>query len=100
MNTDSVGDTILLDRHEWGLNIMATQIKVVDSAGRIAIGKDLKGKTCSVDRTDHGKVILTFVSVIPERELWLLKNPELLKQLDKSMEEKGEEVSLDELIDL
>ena len=79
---------------------MALQIKTVDNAGRIAIGKGFKGKTCSVDCSEDGKIILTFVSVIPERELWLLKNPETLEKLDKAMKETGEEVSFDELLDL
>ncbi len=79
---------------------MTTQIKTVDGAGRIAIGKDFKGKTCSVDCSEYGKVVLTFVSLIPERELWLLKSPETLEKLDKAMKETGEEISFDELLDL
>jgi len=56
----------------------------VDTSGRISIGKARAGALYDVAYETDGRVILTPMVAIPERELWLHKNP-----VAKAMVEQG-----------
>lgn len=83
-------------------------IKVVDSTGRIIIGKNFIGKNCMIQELEDGSVLITPVVLIPERELWIWQNASILQQLDSNMNEinsrsekdNSEIMTIDELIDL
>ncbi|MBI1371537.1 MAG: hypothetical protein GC159_02065 [Phycisphaera sp.] len=51
---------------------MAT--KLLDSRGRLTLGKDFANKTVLVEEVKAGSYIVTLAAAIPERELWLFKN--------------------------
>ena len=51
------------------------QTKTADSRGRISLGKEFANKTFVFERTGEKEMKLELAAVIPERELWLYKNP-------------------------
>jgi hypothetical protein len=75
-------------------------VKMVDDSGRLTIGREFAGKNCTIQRTEDGTLIITPVCVVPEREMWILQNPEVLKKLDEALKTKSAPFSLDELEDL
>ena len=52
------------------------ETKTVDSRGRINLGKEFANKTCFFEKIGETEIRLELAAVIPERELWLYKNPE------------------------
>jgi hypothetical protein len=57
-----------------GESIMET--KTADSRGRINLGKEFANKTFLLTKSGETEMKLELAAVIPERELWLYKNPE------------------------
>ena len=51
------------------------EIKVVGQSGQISLGKHLAGKTLRLERFADGRIVLTAVRMVPERQLWTLKDP-------------------------
>lgn len=51
------------------------QTKTADSRGRISLGKEFANKTFVFEKTGDKEMKLELAAVIPERELWLYKNP-------------------------
>jgi hypothetical protein len=49
-----------------------------DEKGRVILGRDFSGKQYRVSVSAHGEILLTPVVVIPERDMWLYKNPQAL----------------------
>lgn len=52
-----------------------TEIKVVGKSGRISLGKAYAGKTLRLQRRADGSILLTAVALVPESQLWTLKEP-------------------------
>ena len=50
-------------------------VKVVGKSGQIALGKRFAGKRFRLDYRKDGSVVLTSVVLVPERELWMWKEP-------------------------
>ena len=50
-------------------------IKTADSKGRITLGSRFAGKTVIVQEIDPTEVRITLAQAVPQRELWLYKNP-------------------------
>src|SRR5260370_38955921 len=50
-------------------------VKVVGKSGQISLGKRFAGKRLRVEYRDDGSIVLTSVVVVPESELWTLKEP-------------------------
>jgi chromosomal replication initiation ATPase DnaA len=50
-------------------------VKIVGKSGQIALGKRFAGKRFRVDYRDDGSLVLTSVVMVPESELWTLKEP-------------------------
>ncbi len=69
----------------------------VDTSGRISLGKARAGSLYDVAFEADGRVILTPMVAIPERELWLHKNPVAKKMVEEGLAEmaRGETVSID-----
>jgi hypothetical protein len=55
--------------------VNGAEIKVVGKIGQISLGKSYAGKTLQVDRRKDGSVLLTAVAIVPESQLWTLKEP-------------------------
>jgi hypothetical protein len=53
----------------------AEDVKVVGKSGQISLGKRFAGKRLRVEYRDDGSIVLTSVVVVPESELWTLKEP-------------------------
>ncbi len=69
----------------------------VDPSGRISIGKARAGSLYDVAFEEDGRVVLTPMVAIPERELWLHKNPEARAMVERGLAEmaRGETVAVD-----
>ena len=53
----------------------AIEIKVVGRSGQISLGKRYAGKTLRLERRPDGTVVLTAVAMVPESQLWTLREP-------------------------
>ena len=58
-----------------------------DEKGRIALGSDFSGKNFRIARSEEGEILLTPVVVIPERDMWLYKNPRALALFQQGLVE-------------
>ncbi len=63
------------------------ETKTVDSRGRINLGKEFANKTFLFERVGDTEIRLELAAVIPERELWLYKNPEARSLLEIGLEQ-------------
>ena len=54
---------------------LGEDVKVVGKSGQISLGKRFAGKRLRVEYRDDGSIVLTFVVVVPESELWTMKEP-------------------------
>jgi len=72
------------------------EIRKLDNAGRLSLGKERAGEQYEVNEKSDGTIVLTPVAVIPKRELWLWKNPEALASVKRGLEQsaRGEGRSL------
>jgi hypothetical protein len=60
-----------------------------DSRGRFSIGAIAKSKTYRVQMNDAGQILLDPVVAVPERELWLWQNPEVIASVQRGIEQAG-----------
>ena len=51
------------------------EIKVVGKSGQISLGKSYAGKMLRLERRQDGTVVLTAVAMVPESQLWTLRQP-------------------------
>ncbi len=59
--------------------------KLVDSKGRLVLGRVLAGRMVIVDDSDPDHIIITPAVAIPEREAWLYKNEEALRRVREGL---------------
>ena len=52
------------------------EIKSVGKSGQISLGKRFAGKTFCVRHQPDGSLLLTAVAMVPERQLWTLREPD------------------------
>jgi hypothetical protein len=52
------------------------EIKSVGKSGQISLGKRYAGKTFSVRHQPDGSLLLTAVAMVPESQLWTLREPD------------------------
>lgn len=64
-----------------------TKTLQTDSQGRLNLGKRYASSTFLVEVVDDEDLLLKKAAVIPERELWLLKDPEALKSIHRGIED-------------
>ena len=62
-----------------------------DARGRITLGSKAGNKDYRVTETPQGDIVLTPVVQIPERELWLWRNPEALAAVREGMAQAAAE---------
>jgi hypothetical protein len=60
--------------------------KTADSKGRITLGKKFANKTFIVEQTSDTEINLEVAAVIPEREMWLYRNPKARKAVFDALE--------------
>lgn len=60
--------------------------KTADSEGRITLGKKFANKTFIVEQSGDTEMKLEVAAVIPERELWLYRNPKARKAVFDALE--------------
>lgn len=73
------------------------KLTAVDASGRISLGKAKAGSLYDMAFEEDGKVVLTPMVAIPERELWLHRNPKAKAMLEAGLAEmaRGETVAID-----
>jgi hypothetical protein len=59
----------------------------IDKRGRLTLGVEATSKKYRVMKNQSGQILLDPVVNIPERELWLWKNPEAQASLEKGMQQ-------------
>ncbi|MBD2385652.1 hypothetical protein H6G32_09580 [Cylindrospermum sp. FACHB-282] len=59
----------------------------IDNRGRLTLGSEAKSKKYRVFINSSGQILLDPVVNIPERELWLCKNPQARASLEKGMQQ-------------
>ncbi len=55
--------------------IRGIEIKVVGKSGQISLGKKYAGKILRVERSGDERIVLTPVAMVPENQVWTLKEP-------------------------
>ena len=58
-----------------------------DDKGRVILGREFSGKNFRVSKSAHGEILLIPVVVIPERDIWLYKNPQALAMFQLGLAE-------------
>ena len=58
-----------------------------DEKGRVLLGRDFSGKHFRISVSANGEILLTPVVVIPERDIWLYKNPQALAKFHQGLAE-------------
>jgi len=77
------------------------EIKVVGASGQISLGKKYAGRMFRLARFDDGRMILTAVRMVPESQLWTLKEPHasrIRRALAWAAETMPQETNLDALL--
>src|ERR1700676_721498 len=64
------------EREELGSSRQRGEIKSVGKSGQISLGKRYAGKTFSVRHQPDGSLLLTAVAMVPESQLWTLREPD------------------------
>ncbi|HET6385426.1 MAG TPA: hypothetical protein VFJ58_18700 [Armatimonadota bacterium] len=67
---------------------MSTQVREVDSKGRLTLGKEKAGRQFQIEELD-GRLILTPVVTIPARESWLHANPEAMASVMRGLQQSA-----------
>ena len=64
-----------------------TKTLQTDSQGRLNLGKRYASSTFLVEVIDDEELLLKKAAVIPEKELWLLKDPKALESVHRGMKD-------------
>jgi hypothetical protein len=81
--------------------VSGAEIKVVGKSGQISLGKSYAGKTLRVVRQEDGTIVLTAVAMVPESQLWTLKEPHrsrIARGLAWASETRPQETDIDALV--
>jgi hypothetical protein len=79
----------------------STELKTVGKSGQISLGKSFAGKTLRLQRQADGSILLTPVAVIPESQLWTVREPHrsaIERGMAWAAENPRAETDLDELL--
>jgi len=70
---------------------MATRVqtchKSADSKGRVTLGGRFANRAVIVEQRSDDEVVVRLARVIPEREVWLYKNPKALASVRRGLEQ-------------
>jgi hypothetical protein len=61
--------------------------KTADSKGRVSLGSRFANQTVIVEDVDPTEVRITLAEVIPQREVWLHKNPKAKASVLRGLEQ-------------
>jgi hypothetical protein len=61
--------------------------KTADSKGRISLGSRFANQTVIVEDVDATEVRITLAEIIPQREIWLHKNPKAKASVLRGLEQ-------------
>ena len=61
--------------------------KTADGKGRISLGSRFANRTVIIEDVDATEVRITLAQVIPQRELWLHKNPKARASVLRGLEQ-------------
>jgi len=64
------------EREDLGSSRQRGEIKSVGKSGQISLGKRYAGKMFSVRHQPDGSLLLTAVAMVPESQLWTLREPD------------------------
>jgi hypothetical protein len=84
------------------LEIISSEVKTVGKSGQISLGKSYAGKTLRLERRADGSIVLTAVALVPESQLWMLKEPHrsaIARGLEWAAKTPPAETDLDELVE-
>jgi hypothetical protein len=76
------------------------EIKSVGKSGQISLGKRYAGKMFSVRHQPDGSLLLTAVAMVPESQLWTLREPDrgaIVRGMTWAASAPASETDLDEL---
>jgi predicted transcriptional regulator len=59
--------------------------KTADNKGRIVLGPRFANKTVIVEEIDETEVRITVAAVVPQRELWLHRNPNATAAVERGL---------------
>ena len=62
-----------------------------DGRGRVSLGMVASGKNYRVMINEAGQILLDPVIAVPEREVWLWKNPEAIASVQRGIQESQTE---------
>jgi hypothetical protein len=62
------------------------EIKTADSRGRINLGKEFANKVFIFEKTGETEMKLVPATVIPDKELWFYRDPEVQKTVFEAIE--------------
>ena len=63
--------------------------KTADSKGRVSLGRRFAGQTVIIEEIDPTEVRVTMAQVVPQRELWLHKNPKAKASVLRGLAQAG-----------
>jgi hypothetical protein len=78
-----------------------SEIKSVGKSGQISLGKRYAGKTFCVEQRPDGSLLLTAVAMVPESQLWTLREPDrsaIVRGMAWAAKTPRAETDLDELL--
>ena len=61
--------------------------KTIDSKGRLLLGKEFASRLVVVDDNEPDRLVIMPATAVPDRELWLYRNPEALASLERGLEQ-------------
>ena len=61
--------------------------KTADSKGRVSLGSRFANQTVIVEDVDATEVRITLAEIIPQREIWLHKNPKAKASVLRGLEQ-------------
>jgi hypothetical protein len=64
-----------------------TSHKSTDSKGRVTLGGHFANRAVIVEQRSDDEVVVRLARVIPEREVWLYKNPKALTSVRRGLEQ-------------
>jgi hypothetical protein len=90
-----------MNDHELpNLSTFRDEIKSVGRSGQISLGKRYAGKMFSVRHQPDGSLLLTAVAMVPESQLWTLREPDrgaIVRGMTWAASTPPSETDLDEL---
>jgi hypothetical protein len=88
--------TVLLDDF-----VETKELAQSDARGRVTLGAIARDKRYSIAISPSGDILLTPVVAVPERELWLHRNPTALAMVDRGIAdaEAGRTTSLADVLE-